>query len=279
MLAVRANGETSFREYPSAAAFTKDLQRMENAPPGDLPDTWRIHTNQGTYSISTAPLKTAPDGRAWLKHLEEQVDGFENPSVGGEGARAQLTAILSQKEFAGARPPNALERWIERVRNAIWNWLDARFSFGEMSPVGSLLIFAGVLVVALSILVLVMHRDRESYLLGLKPGGVVMPVRSWEEWGRAARTAADSGDLRRAILCSYWAGISRLQASGELPSDLTKTPREYLRALGATRSGGTAAMRALTVRVEAFWYGPGRATEADVAACFDALKDVGCPVL
>jgi hypothetical protein len=273
-----ARGEGTFVGYPSAGAFANDLRRMENAPPVDLPDEWRVRTNQGTFTISTAPLKKAADSRAWLKHLEEQVDGFEGRRAGGDGARAQLAAILAQKEFAGARPPNALERWMERVRSAIAHWLDASFHFGEMPPIGVLLMVVGVLVVAFGVLMLVLRRERESYRLGLNSGAFGMPVRSWEEWSRAARAAADSGDLRKAILCAYWAGISRLQASGELPADMTKTPREYLRALGARGSNVAAALRALTTRLETFWYGPGRATEADVAACFDALKDVGCQI-
>jgi hypothetical protein len=279
ILAGLGHAENSFRQYPDAGSFADDLRRMENAPPMDLPDEWRVVTSQGTYTISTAPLKKAADARAWLKYLEEQVDGFGATLASGGAARSQMAAILAQKEFAGARPPNALERWIEHVRNAIWSWLNALFHFGEMPPVGSLLIFAGAVVVALAVLVLVLQRERESYRLGLKTDGFGMPLRSWEEWARSARAAAEDGDLRKAILCAYWAGISRLQASGDLPADMTKTPREYLRAFGPTGSPVGLALRALTLRLETFWYGPGRATEADLAACFEALRDVGCRTL
>ncbi len=152
LLAGLARGEATFLDYPNASAFANDLRQMENAPPLDLPDEWRVHTNQGTFTISTAPLRKAADSRAWLKHLEEQVDGFEGRHAGGSGARAQLAAILAQKEFAGARPPNALERWIDRVGSAIANWLDTRFRFGEMPPLGVALMVVGVLAVALGIL-------------------------------------------------------------------------------------------------------------------------------
>jgi hypothetical protein len=267
----------SFREYSDAAAFARDLREMADRLPVEPPGEWRVHTGQGLYSIATAPLKEAPDARAWLEHLAEQVEGFDGGRAGGPVVGAQLRAILAQREFAGARPPNALERLWLRIRKAIWEWLDARFRFGEMPPITGILIFGGVLALALGILVAVLRRERESYLLGLKAGGLGLSVRNWEEWTRAAREAADSGDARKAILCAYWAGISRLQASGDLPSDMAKTPREYLRLLGAKGSAAPA-LRALTVQLEAFWYGPGRATAADVSACFEALKDVGCQV-
>jgi hypothetical protein len=63
LLAGSARGDTTFLDYPNAGAFANDLRRMENAPPVDLPDEWRVHTSQGTFTISTAQLKEAADGR------------------------------------------------------------------------------------------------------------------------------------------------------------------------------------------------------------------------
>jgi predicted membrane metal-binding protein len=194
-----------------------------------------------------------------------------------EHARAELNRILAQPEFAAARPPNALERFVELIREVIGKWLESLFPVGHLAPIAGTLLFVLILLVALVAVFLLVRNQQRGVLLALKPGAGNMPARSWEQWLASAREAAERGDLRKAIQCSYWAGISRLQESGALPADLTKTPREYLRLLRSPASL-VDAMRTLTTQLETFWYGPGEATSADLSTCFRSLEDLGCKV-
>jgi len=194
-----------------------------------------------------------------------------------EQAQAELNRILAQPEFAAARAPNAFEFFLNRIRNAIIDWLDNLFHVGRHSPIAGTLLFLLIAMVALAAVFLLIRNERRGILLALETGPGGMLARSWEQWLASAREAAERGDLRKAIHCSYWAGISRLQDSGALPRDLTKTPREYLRLLRSA-SPLAEAMRTLTAQLESFWYGPGKATAADLAKCFRSLEDLGCKV-
>ena len=101
--------------------------------------------------------------------------------------------------------------------------------------------------------------------------------------GSRVGEAAGRGDYRGAIHCAYWAGIARLQDLGALAPDRAKTPREYLGALGKSKTvqpesfaTREQALSLLTVRLEKIWYGYHMATEADFRDSLNQLETLGC---
>src|SRR6202030_212073 len=108
----------------------------------------------------------------------------------------------------------------------------------------------------------------------------------WQEWIHAAREAAARGDFREAVHSAYWAGISRLEETGVLPRDRTKTPREYLqlidaRPLAAELDSHAAQdykkpLAALTSRLERIWYANRLARLEDFDDTLRHLEALGC---
>jgi hypothetical protein len=98
-----------------------------------------------------------------------------------------------------------------------------------------------------------------------------MAVRTEEEWLAAAHRAAAEGDWRQAIHNAYWAAITRLQRSGALPEDRTRTPREYLRLFS-----GREPLAALTSGLERFWYARRIARPEDFRESLNHLETLGC---
>ena len=277
--------------YPDPASLARDLrslsQSLQQNPeqPPAVPANWQVQTPDGTYSISSAPLQNflkSPfqkrQAEIWLDHLAGQLENSSSPIPNLNRSRETLNRILAQPEFAGDRPPNALERFLDRVLTAISDWLNRIFHMiGGQSSVGAALLFVLIIFLALLILFLVFHHEKKGLTLNLQSYAAPLAARNWEQWLLFAREAADRGDLRTAIQCSYWSGISRLQESGALPSDLTRTPREYLRLL-AKPSSFTFALQTLTLHMETFWYGPGTATPSNLSACFESLEALGCRI-
>lgn len=291
LICLPGKASDSPRAFADTASFARELRGLQHSlHDGDaaslsnsLPEQWQVQTRQGTYFISSAPLRKILDSGApvseaalWIDHLREQMDGADSSGPNLELSRSRLTQILAQPEFAPDQPPSALERLWDKIRTAISDWLDSIFRFRRTSPLGPVLLFALIATLALAILFLLFRNDHASLLLKLQAGEVSVPARSWEQWLLSAKEASDRGDFRKAIQCSYWAGISRLQESGALPADLTKTPREYLRVLSSPAL--SSAMRSLTLHLETYWYGRDEATSAELSACFQSLEELGCKV-
>jgi hypothetical protein len=112
---------------------------------------------------------------------------------------------------------------------------------------------------------------------------IVVAHRTWQEWIRAVRDAATRNDFREAVRSAYWAGVTRLQDSGALPRDQSKTPREYLQALsepysaeGPSASRTREALSILTNRLEQIWYADRRASSDDLSVALRQLETLGC---
>lgn len=222
--------------------------------------------------ISTPPAPPAPAG----------VSSARTARVSDSIARAHLKRILARPEFRDEAPPTAWDRLRERIDAWILDFLRRIFTFANDTGAGRfffwLLLAVGTAVLGF-LLVRFWNRDRGVPALPAFAGPV--KLRSWEEWILAARAAAASSDLRRAIQCAYWAGIARLQEIGSLPADPTRTPREYVRLLvphsrDAALRGS--ALTSLTSHLERFWYARLAATPEDFTACLSSLETLGCRV-
>jgi hypothetical protein len=262
-----------------------------------LPPAWEVETPERRYSISTTPLRTilasggkVPIGQAkqWLDQLAGQLESFAaEPARSTANARGKLNRILARPEFAGAGPPSALERLRDRVRAWIVALLDRIFGFVASHPASSQILFWIVLAGTVGFLALWLVRlwSRDAQLLKLPaPNPAAHELRTWEEWLRAARKAAEQGDSRQAIHCAYWAGIVRLQGTGALPADRTRTPREYLGLLTPGPENNISAenarqpLAALTQGLERFWYARRAAGNEDFRESLRHLAALGCNV-
>jgi hypothetical protein len=139
-----------------------------------------------------------------------------------------------------------------------------------------------VLCVAIWLVRFLQSRDRFDTLAS--SGSVIAP-RTWQEWIRMAREAANRGDYREGVHSAYWAGIVRLEDSGVLPRDRTRTPREYLRLVTEPSSGELLSrpmhrepLAALTSRLERIWYANRGAGPEDFHDSLRQLEALGCPL-
>jgi hypothetical protein len=119
----------------------------------------------------------------------------------------------------------------------------------------------------------------------LSVDAVFPPGKHWRDWTREASAAAARGDYRAALHSAYWAGVYRLAELGAWKLDRARTPREYLRMIGAQAQnelaeqnpvGREIALRDLTQGMEASWYGYLPATQQDYDKAVAHLETLGC---
>jgi hypothetical protein len=287
-----------------APSFAAELHRLsdalgKNPSPEEmvalrdsLPKQWNVKTPDGSYSVSSEFLRhqltAGPSGpaKAWVDHLALETERYSASRSGTPGnAKAELQKILAGAEFAGVRPPSAwdlfrqrLAVWLERLLLRIFGGL-ARY------PIGGQILFwvaivLGVGFIAFWLFRFLVGRDR---LDSLPPSEVLTASRTWQEWIRAAREAASRNDFREAVHSAYWAGIVRLEETGVVPRDRTKTPREYLRMASETSPEGIAPspayrepLAALTTRLERIWYANRGAGADDFRDTLRQLEALGC---
>jgi hypothetical protein len=279
--------DAELQEKPTAASV-KDLRDT-------LPPSWNLSTPEHSYSISTKPLRDQLNGTSagkaltWIEHLQVEIQSAQQ----AEGqplanAHAHLNKILAGKGFEGVRPPTYLELFRERASAWLQRMSLKLFSGLSRHPIGAQALFwvvliAGVGFIALWIFRYISGRDSMNFF---QPGTTTVTTRTWQEWIRAARDAAARGDFREAVHSAYWAGISRLEETGTLPRDRTKTPREYLSLVDTqprgTEVAGPAAedykkpLTALTSRLERIWYANRMARLEDFDDTLRQLEALGC---
>jgi Domain of unknown function (DUF4129) len=299
-----ATGSTSAAYHvPSFAAELHRLATLLEKNPStnemaalrdSLPRRWTVSTPERTYSISSEPLRnqltalSSQKARLWAEHLATEVENSSAPHVASSPqARSQLERILAGSEFAGVRPPSAWELFRRRIEL----WLARMFLrfFGVMGrhPIGGTILFWLLVVVAVGCIALWLFRFLSSRdrMDSLPLSASVVASRTWQEWIRAAREAAGRGDFREAVHSAYWAGIVRLEDSGVVPKDRTKTPREYLRLVAEPHPGELASrpshrepLAALTSRLERIWYANRAAGPEDFRDSLRQLEALGCPL-
>lgn len=259
-----------------------------------LPKQWVISTPDGNYTVDTQPLRnqltklSATDAKLWIDNLSDEIKKPTTDNAADtQPARAQLDEILKRKEFAAVGPPGAME--LLRARIAAWV---ARLLFSLFSAMGRhpiageslfwLLLLGGVAAIAVLLFRFLAARDRLRPLPATSPLGI---SRTWQEWLFAAREAAKRGDFREAVRCAYWAGIVRLEDTGAVPKDRSKTPREYLRLATQNASAAFGSPHSqnkfladLTARLERVWYAKGEARAEDFQESLRYLEGLGCPL-
>lgn len=244
-----------------------------------LPDDWRVQTPDGTYTVSTNPLRTSKTPKIWLDNLTAQIDQYGRSPRIPDAAQPALHSILAQPEFdIKERPPS---QWDLLKRN-IGLWLTDQvgrlFEFAARNPAASKSLFWFLILAALGFIALVLLRwwQASSYRLNLSgappPSAAQHP---WNHWLDEARKAAVSGDLRLAIQLAYWGAIAKLQQANTLPSATAHTPREYLFLLTPGDSAKEP-LRTLTTQMERFWYAGASPTPDDFDRTLTALQEIGC---
>ena len=275
--------DKQLKNKPSKEQFA-DLQRA-------LPSDWLIQSPERTYSVSTQSLRrllnpdSLDDARAYIATLRQQLDTAESEVPAAPNARAELDAILADSRFHQVRQPSAWELWRQRVNAWLARQLLKFFQSISRHPIGAKILFWVILAAAVAFLAFLAYRflTQGDSVAGLHPEPVRTRSRSWQEWIRASRKSAASGDFREAIHCAYWAGITRLQDAGALPLDRAKTPREYLRALSAPRAPEQESnekykdpLAKLTQHLELAWYANRGAGSDEFTDTLQQVEALGC---
>jgi hypothetical protein len=296
-------GSTGEKTY-DVGSFDRELARLgdalQNKPTASqvadlnksLPSSWTVRTPERTYTIPTRSFKaqlnfgSVRNAAALLAHLREEVKSSQASGVPGSAtARSDLDKILAEPEFGAVRAPGALEIFRQRF----WAWMQQLLQkfFGGMArhPMGAEILFWALVAGSLAFVALLAYRflaPRDATgEWKVEPSDVA--ARTWQEWVRSARQAANRGDFREAVHSAYWAGIARLEGLGALPRDRTKTPREYLRLASESKSGEPNASQTekgplsiLTTRLERSWYAGRGASAEDYQDSLRQLEALGC---
>lgn len=300
----RAAPETGSPMY-DRASFTAELRRISEilkkkpsknemaALRDSLPKRWTVSTPEGSFSISSEPLRnqltslSGEKAQAWVNHLEQEVEFSGQPASGSSSAREELDHILARSEFGAVKPPSAWDLFRQRLAAWVERMLLRLLGGAAKHPIGGeilfwLLIVAAVGVVAMWVFRFFASRDRGS---ALAPTMDVTAARTWQEWIREAREAANRGDFREAVHSAYWAGIARLEDLGIVPKDRTKTPREYLQLAVEPTDGPFVAapahrepLTAMTKGLERIWYANRGAGLEDFRESLRHLEALGCPL-
>jgi len=289
------------------ARLRTELQATRKSPEAlrafreSIPRAWTVEDGGRRFDVSAGLLvsrlltaEKSPEVRQLqLDRARDYLDALagEAASLSGrprslpDSARAKLDAILARPEFAHARKRTWWEEFRARVEEALGNALGRILrSVGGQKSLGQALLWIAIFAAAILIAYWIFQRwFRTARTVEMTLQAASSPARSWQEWIFAAREAASKGDYRLAIHCAYWAGIARLQDAGALSPDRSKTPREYLRALGKsqlvmpdTQATRQQALFSLTSRLEKVWYGYQPATEADFHDSLSRLETLGC---
>jgi len=259
-----------------------------------IPDEVSVTTSAGVVTVKYKSLRddlasfsqVEADKRApylvkiggYVQSLRVAADAYEKSAEDPASAREKVNRILATREFSKVKGPSAKDAllariylWLSRVLNNILPKKGSRFDLMQ------LLIY---LLVAAAVTLLViwtvrrLRRPHEEL-----PGREIIPfapsARSWRAWLAEARTLAAQQDWRNAIHLAYWAGISYLEEHGAWKPNRARTPREYLRLIGA-RAASYPVLAALTRKLEFVWYGYGTARESDFQETLDQLQQLGC---
>lgn len=224
--------------------------------------------------------------RDWLADLAGQAEDYSSkPGIDMGEARKKADAILRRPEFSVTHKTTALDLLRQRINRWIESLLTRLFSSIRRHPMGGRIFLWFVILGMVALLALLLFRlwIGRARFEELKAEGTNPPARSWQEWLRASRQAADQDDFRGAIHAAYWAGVVLLQEHGALPADRTCTPREYLLYLDKSprepfepAGDRRAPLAALTMRLERVWYGYRAATAEDFQDSLEQLKALGC---
>jgi hypothetical protein len=258
-------------------------------PLHDLPQSWRVRTDQREFEISTEGLrrdvrryeneKNIPNGsaiRARLQSLRGDLDGFERPPADASANRAELNSILARAEFRDVQGPNWVDRLKQRLLGFLFSLLERLFRSTAIPTISKYLVYVlmGLAVAALGYFAYRSIWSGDSFER-VVPADLPVSAKEWAVWLSEARAAAARREWRDAIHLAYWAGISFLERQGMWKPDRARTPREYLRLL-ATTSEHRETLKALTQIFELAWYAKRGASERTFSQTLQELEKLGC---
>ena len=286
----------------SAAEYRAELDRLSSAaeqldssgrptpqPLQDVPQNWRVQTEQGEFEISAEglhrdvrryenekSLTTATAVRARIQSLRRDLDGFEKPAADISSERADLDAILARPEFRDVHGPTWLDQLRQQLVSFVSHLLERLFRSSAIPTISRLFIYGlmGLAVLALGYFV---YRSIAwgTDFHAVTPRDLPVSAKEWTVWLSEAHSAAAVSKWRDAIHLAYWAGISFLERQGMWKPDRARTPREYLRLLGNS-SEHQATLSTLTHIFELAWYAKRDASEGAFSQMLTALENLGC---
>ena len=296
--------QSSTGKIYDVTSFVAELHRLDVALQGkpsasrieelrkSVPSSWTVSTPEHTHSISTKPLRdrlnasSAAKAEIWIEELQAEIESSQRYPTDAALARPELNKILAGPGFVGVHPPNALDLFRQRVAAWLGRMFLRLFENISRHPIGAELLFWFLLIAGVAFVALCLFRylSRGSDMNSFRPASSIVTTRTWQDWIRAARQAAARGDFREAVHSAYWAGIARLEETGALERDRTKTPREYLRlvktrsAAGDARENCMEPLTTLTSRMERIWYAKREAKPEDFSDSLRQLEALGCPL-
>jgi hypothetical protein len=272
----------SLQEHPEGAG------EISSAVPQEV----KVETGTGQVTVSYKDLKNdlamfssgdanrkaaiLPRLRNYVRTLKDEAAAFEKTAGDPAQARKKLDEILARKEFNRVRGPSFLELWVDKVLGWLarhlrpagpgtWNVIQVLVYGLAASALGALLIWT-----VLRLAKPASGEDGGREIIPFSPS-----AKGWRTWLAEARGHADQQDWRNAIHLAYWAGISYLEEHGAWKPNRARTPREYLRLLGAWTPEHPP-LAALTRKFEVVWYGHRPVSEPDFQETLGELERLGC---
>jgi len=254
-----------------------------------LPASWKVHTEQGDFEISTEGVRgdvrryrsdkgsaNASAIRTRIGSLWREIDGFEVLPADVSTQRNALNAILSRREFNDVHGPTWMDRLKRWVFELVYRILRRLFRFSAIPNVGRYFVYVLIGAAGLVLLYLVYRSIfRDPEFEEVVPRDLPVSAKEWTIWLAEARAAAGRGDWRDAIHLAYWAGISFLEREGFWKPDRARTPREYLRLIsGQSQQHDT--LVSLTRIFELAWYAKQDVSEQTFSETLAELEKLGC---
>jgi hypothetical protein len=279
-------------ELDRLLSATQQLDSSGSATPQplrDLPQSWRVGTDQREFEVSTEGLQrdvrryekegtfaNASAIRTRLQGLRSDLDGFEKPPADVSANRAELNSILARREFQDVQGPSWLDRFKQRLLAFILHFLERLIRSAAIPSISKFFVY-GLMGLAVAALAFIAYRSLWSSrdFDTVVPRDLPVSAKEWAIWLSEARDAAAKGEWRDAIHLAYWAGISFLERQGMWKADRARTPREYLRLL-SNSSEHRETLTALTRIFELAWYANRGASERTFSQTLEELEKLGC---
>jgi Domain of unknown function (DUF4129) len=300
---VRAQEQTGTLDLHSYEAelerYSTLIEQAKNRPAeiarirASLPLGWNVEGGGAEFHVSAAPIASALlDLQSHPQNAAELASGIEvrlremrqsaiemeaTTAASDRAARDDLKQIFARRDFSGLRGPTQWEIWEERIAE----WLTSLFlrlvsKLHIGAKTGNLIAWALVAVAFAGVCFWLYRTLSRSTKTDEAVANAAPPTASdAREWVRDTLAAAERGDFREAVHCSYWAAIARLEDLKLLRRDRSRTPRESLRLLDSHPSEQTS-LRSLTRHFELIWYGYRPASEADWSEAKTLLERIGC---
>ena len=254
-----------------------------------LPPSWRVHTEQRDFEISTEGLRqdirryqsdkgsaNASVIRKRIGSLRREIDGFDLAPPDISVQRNALNAILSRREFNDVHGPTWMDRLKRWIFEAVYRILRRVFQFSAVPNVGKYFVYALIGAAGLALLYLVYRSVFQNpEFEEVIPRDLPVSAKEWTIWLAEARAAAGRGDWRDAIHLAYWSGISFLEREGFWKPDRARTPREYLRLISG-QSEQRDTLASLTRIFELAWYAKREVSEQTFSETLAELEKLGC---